>query len=78
MREGPRRLHPVEALLAARGSSKRWLAKKLHDMDESTLNRYLSGERTPPSDLYERIADVLQVPLWVVTPKPREEPTTAA
>jgi transcriptional regulator with XRE-family HTH domain len=53
---------PVDALLTARGSSKRWLAGKL-GMKESTLSRYLSGSRPAPPDLYERIADVLHVPV---------------
>lgn len=63
--------HPVDALLDARGSTKRWLAKKL-GMKESTLSRYLLGNRPAPIDLYERIADVLHVPLSFVQP-PREE-----
>lgn len=71
MREGA---HPVDELLDARGSSKRWLAKKLR-MDETALNRFLSGGRTPPEDLYERIADVLHVPVSFV--RPPEEPAAA-
>lgn len=59
--------HPVDALLAARGSSQRWLAGKLR-MDETLLSRYLSGNRPAPSDLFERIADVLHVPVSFVTP----------
>jgi transcriptional regulator with XRE-family HTH domain len=66
-------VHPVDALLDARGSSKRWLAKKLL-LEESTLNRYLYGKRKPPADFYERIADVLHVPVSFIKP-PGEEPT---
>ena len=59
---------PVAALLRARGSTKRWLGKKL-SIEESLLNRYLSGEVGPPVDLYERIADVLHVPVSFVEPE---------
>lgn len=67
--------HPVDALLDARGSSQRWLAAKLR-MDETLLSRYLSGNRTAPDGLYERIADVLHVPVSFVQPKP-EAPVAA-
>jgi len=66
-----RATHPVEALLEARGTRKQWLALKL-GMKESTLSRYLSGDRTAPADLYQRIADVLHVPVSFVTPDPQE------
>lgn len=59
--------HPVEALLHARGSSKRWLARKLR-MHDTQLNKYLSGALKPPANLYERIADVLNVPVAFVLP----------
>ncbi len=61
----------VEALLAARGSSKRWLAKQL-GMHETQLNKYLSGALPAPAGLYDRIAKVLQVPLSFVAPEPKE------
>lgn len=60
--------HPVDALLAARGTSKRWLARKLK-MHDTQLNKYLSGALPAPSNLYERIADVLHVPVSFVTPR---------
>jgi transcriptional regulator with XRE-family HTH domain len=68
---------PVDALLDARGSSKRWLASKL-GMKESTLSRYLSGSRPAPPDLYQRIADVLHVPVAFVTPREPNGDTVAA
>jgi ribosome-binding protein aMBF1 (putative translation factor) len=67
--------HPVDDLLEARGTSKRWLAQKLK-MHDTQLNKYLSGALPEPSDLYERIADVLQVPVSFVTPA--REPDVAA
>lgn len=67
-----RATHPVEALLEARGTRKQWLALKL-GMKESTLSRYLGGTREAPADLYERIADVLHVPVSFVTPEPKVE-----
>jgi len=51
----------VEALLEARGSTKRWLAAKL-GLTPSALSRYLDGSRPTPPDFYLRVADVLQVP----------------
>jgi transcriptional regulator with XRE-family HTH domain len=69
--------HPVEALLAARGTSKRWLAGKLK-MHDTQLNKYLSGALPAPANLYERIADVLQVPVDFVRPTaPAPEPSAA-
>jgi hypothetical protein len=64
---------PVAALLRARGSTKRWLGKKL-GIEESLLNKYLSGDVGAPADLYERIADVLHVPVSFVQP---DEPVAA-
>jgi ribosome-binding protein aMBF1 (putative translation factor) len=66
--------HPVDALLKARGSSKRWLAQKLK-MHDTQLNKYLSGALPAPDDLYERIADILHVPLAFVRPEVPPEPT---
>jgi transcriptional regulator with XRE-family HTH domain len=59
--------HPVESLLKARGSSKRWLAQKLK-MHDTQLNKYLSGALPAPANLYERIADILNVPVAFVRP----------
>ena len=59
--------HPVDALLRARGSTKRWLADQL-GIGQSALNRYLAGNRPAPEDLYQRIAVVLQVPVQFVLP----------
>jgi hypothetical protein len=63
--------HPVDALLSARGSSKRWLAKKL-GMEESVFNRYLYDKLAfrdiSRAEFYQRVADVLHVPVEFVTP----------
>jgi len=67
-REGKKAEEPVAALLRARGSTKRWLAKKL-GVEESLLNRYLSREVGAPIGLYERIADVLHVPVSFIEPR---------
>lgn len=69
--------HPVVALLEARGTRRQWLAQKL-GMKESTLSRYLGGSRPAPPDLYERIADVLHVPVSFVQPPAPREPAAAA
>ena len=60
--------HPVIALLEARGTRQQWLAHKL-GMKESTLSRYLGGSRPAPEGFYERIADVLHVPVDFVRPR---------
>jgi transcriptional regulator with XRE-family HTH domain len=52
----------VDALLEARGSTKKWLAGKI-GLKESAFSRYLAGNRPAPPDLYQRVADVLQVPV---------------
>lgn len=65
--------HPVDAILRARGSTQKWLAMKLR-MDHTLLHHYLSGRREAPPDLYQRIADVLQVPVSFVQP---DEPVAA-
>ncbi len=62
--------HPVDAVLRARGSTQKWLAMKLR-MNHTLLNHYLAGRKEPPDDLYQRIADVLQVPVSFI--EPREE-----
>lgn len=64
------RPQPVDELLAARGASKRWLARKLA-MNETLLSHYLAGRRDAPADLYQRIADVLHVPTSFLTPLPK-------
>lgn len=64
---GVRTTNKVEQILAARGTSKRWLAKKLV-MHDTQLNKYLSGALPEPDGLYVRIADILQVPESFVTP----------
>jgi transcriptional regulator with XRE-family HTH domain len=72
----------VDGLLEARGSTKKWLAAKL-GLTPSALSRYLYGSRPAPPDLYQRVADVLQVPeaLFderVVVSTPRQEEIAAA
>ncbi len=61
----------VDALLAARGSTQKWLAGKL-GIDHTLLNHYLAGRRSVPDGLYDCIADVLQVPVSFVRPEPNE------
>jgi len=70
---GVRSTNTVEAILAARGSSKRWLAKQL-GMHDTQLNKYLSGALPAPGGLYDRIARILQVPEDLLKP---EEPVAA-
>ena len=60
--------HPVDDILRARGSTQRWLAMKLR-MDSTLLHHYLAGRRQAPPDLYQRIADVLQVPVSFIEPR---------
>ena len=38
-------------------------------MDSTLLHHYLAGRRQAPPDLYQRIADVLQVPVSFIEPR---------
>jgi DNA-binding Xre family transcriptional regulator len=59
-------LSKLADLLAARGIKRRWLAGRL-GISDAQLSLLMAGKRNP-TDYLDRIAHVLAVPLWTVTP----------
>ena len=69
-------MHPIAAILNERGMIHRRFAERL-GLSGPDLSHILAGRRPEPEGFYDRAAELLQVPVVMLTPDRDREPAAA-
>lgn len=62
---------PARRLIKAQGRSITWVASRV-GIERSYFSRMVDGQRPMPSEVADRLAAVLGVPVEVIAPQPHE------